>query len=449
METIIKNGTIITATDTYRADVAIRDGRVVAISDSLSDSGADVIDARGCFVLPGAVDAHVHLGLPVGDLVSADDCEAGTRAAACGGVTTVFDFAEQQKGEGLVEDARRKAAQYAHEACVDFALHTAVTDMDCVDETQIRLSKEFGVTSLKAYMVYDIMLDDGALAELLALSKATGMLVEVHAENPAIIRRRIGRLKAEGKTAPWYHYESRPEFVEAEGVKRAIHLAKSMNARLYIVHLACAEGLQAVRDARAAGCEIYAETCPQYLHFTNEVYQRPDAQNFVCSPAIKGADSREALWQGIRHVDIDTVATDHCPFQSHEKARGKNDFTRIPNGCMGVETMYPYMLGEAGKGSLTYNQAVALCCANPARIFGCAPRKGGVAVGGDADIVIYDPEAEYTVTQRDMHSAADHTIWEGLKIRGRINMTLSRGRVVYRDDGFTGEPGWGRFVPCE
>lgn len=450
MDCLIKNGVVITAGDAYKADVLVRDGKIAAVGDCLKADGGVTIDASERLVLPGAVDAHVHLSTPVGTAVSADDYASGTCAAACGGVTTVFDFSVQAKGRGLLEDAREKAAAFKAGACVDFALHTAVTDVSVITGEALFEAAEFGITSYKMYMVYkDLMVDDGALYDMLALSRETGALMAVHAENPSIIERRTAELLRRGKTAAWHHYESRPEFVEAEAIKRAVYLAKAAGAPLYIVHLACREGLEEIRRARLGGQVVYAETCPQYLHFTNEVYRRPDGRNFVCSPPIKGADSRAALWEGILRGDISTVATDHCPFKSWEKDWGKDDFTKIPNGCMGVETMYPYMLGEAGKGRITYQRAVELCAANPAKIFGIAPQKGTVAVGSDADLVIYDPKASYVVRRENMHSDTDYTIWEGCEMKGGIVMTLSRGEIVFDHGEFTGKPGRGEFVRCK
>lgn len=449
METVIRNGTVVTATDTYQADLGIEDGRVVVIGKNINPAGAKVVDAQDLLILPGAIDAHVHFETPVGATVSADSYESGTRAAACGGVTTVFDFALQKKGQGLVEAAEDCLKRFKPQACIDFSLHTAITDLRPSVLEEFAASVDFGVSSFKLYMVYnDLMVDDGALAEALERSRETGALIAVHAENPSVIDRRIAGLLASGKTSAWHHYESRPEFVESEAVKRAIHWAKAFDAPLYIVHLACKEGLEAVTQARDEGYPIYAETCPHYLHFTREVYRREDGRNFVCSPPMKGEESRQALWDGIRRGDIDTVATDHCPFQSYEKDWGKDDFTRIPNGLMGVENFYPYMLSAANQGRISFQKAVEVCSTNVAKIFGCAPQKGTIAVGSDADIVLYDPNKKFTVTQANMHSHVDYTVWEGLELQGYPVMTFSRGRLVYHDGGFVGEPGWGRFVRC-
>lgn len=449
MELVIKNGIIVTAERTYRADIAVDRGIIAAIGENLNYPSAAEIDAGNMYVLPGAVDAHVHFQTPVGKAVSSDDYESGTRAAACGGVTTVFDFAVQTKGRGLCEDASIKVAEFQKGACVDFGLHTVITNMGGITGKEIQKSIDFGISSFKLYMVYkDLMADDGVLFEMLELSKETGTLVAVHAENASIIERRINRLIRENKTSSFYHYLSRPEFVEAEAVKRAVYLAKAAGSPLYIVHLACAEGVEEVKKARDEGFEIHAETCPHYLQFTNEVYKREDGRNYVCSPSIKGEDSRTALWEGVKNGHISVVATDHCPFKSYEKDWGRDDFTKIPNGCMGTENLYPYMLGKANEGIISFQKAVELCCANPAAIFGCSPRKGTIACGSDADIVIYDPEKSFTVTKDNMHSNVDYTIWEGYETKGYPVMTFSRGRLVFNDGRFTGEPGWGKFVRC-
>ncbi|MBC2582369.1 dihydropyrimidinase [Clostridium sp. DJ247] len=449
MDLIIKNGVIITATDTYKADIGVEGGKIVAIGNNLTDNGAEIFDVEGKYVLPGAIDAHTHLQMPFGGTVSADSYEGGTRAAACSGVTTVFDFAIQKKGNGIIQTAKERDELCAPQACVDYAFHVAITDLTPEVLEEFQAAVDYGIPSFKVFMVYKkegLMVNDGVLCKALERSKETGALIAVHAENPDLIDVRIEDFLKEGKTSAWYHYLSRPEFVEAEADKRAIHWAKALNAPLYIVHLANKDGMEEVKKARDEGYEIYAETCPQYLHFTNEVYKREDGRNFVCSPPMKGKESQESLWQGIKSGDIYTIATDHCPFQSYEKDWGKDDFTKIPNGCMGIENMYPYMLSEANKGRLSLNKVVELCSTNPAKIFGCAPEKGTIAVGSDADIVIYDPNKEFTVSKENMHSDVDHTIWEGLKLKGYPVMTFSRGRLVFNNGEFLGESGWGKFL---
>jgi len=446
---IIKNGTLVTPSSTFKADIAIDDGKIVALGTDLGNNAVKVADASGLYVLPGAIDVHTHLAMPFGGTVSADDYKAGTRAAACGGVTTVFDYAIQRKGKGIVEtvEARRKIAE--PDACVDYAFHCAITDLNdgtLLDE--FFEAVKYGVPSFKCFMVYKkegMMVDDGTLAKILLKAKETGVMTNVHAENPDLIDIKIAEFLKEGKTSARYHYLSRPEFVEAEADKRAIHWAKSLNAPLYIVHLANKEGVDEVTKARDEGYEIYAETCPQYLHFTDEVYNREDGRNFVCSPPMKGAESRKALWDALKRGDIATVATDHCPFQSYEKDWGKDNFTKIPNGCAGIENLYPYLLSAANSGKITLNKAVEVCAANPAKIFGCTT-KGTLNIGADADIVLYDPNKDFTITCDKMHSDYDHTIWEGVSLHGYPVQTYSRGKLVFDNGVFVGTPGWGKFV---
>ena len=304
---------------------------------------------------------------------------------------------------------------------------------------------DFGVPSFKVFMVYDFGVKDGVFYEVLKKSKEIGALINVHAENNEMVNMLTEKYISEGKGSAWYHYMSRPEFVEAEADSRAIAWAKSLNAPLYIVHLANKDGVEYVSKAKEEGYSIYAETCPQYLEFTCDVFKREDGRNFVCSPPMKGQESQDALWAAIKRGDIDTIATDHCPFQQSEKDWGKDDFRKIPNGCAGIENMYPYMLGKANEGVIPFTKAVELCSTNPARIFGCKD-KGSLAVGKDADIVVYDPEKDFTITCENMHSDYDHTIWEGKKVHGYPVQTYSRGRLVYDNGEFKGEAGWGKFV---
>ena len=448
MDMIIKNGTIVTASESFRADVAVADGKITQISASIPTEGCEkVIDASGKLVLPGAIDAHTHLAMPFGGTISSDGYFAGTRAAACGGTTTVFDFVLQDFNETMVDAVKRRDALCAPEAAVDYSFHVAVKDVsngliDTIDDCVA-----FGVPSFKVFMVYDFGVTDGVFYQVLQKAKECGALIGVHAENNEMVNMFTKKFLSEGKTSAWYHYLSRPEFVEAEADERAISWAKAVDVPLYIVHLANKQGVEAVTKAKDEGLTIYAETCPQYLEFTCDVYKREDGRNFVCSPPMKGEESRQALWEAIKRGDIDTVATDHCPFQSYEKDWGKDDFSKIPNGCAGIENMYPYMLSAANKGKISFEKVVTLCSANPARIFGCKD-KGSIAVGKDADIVIYDPTLDFTITNDKMHSDCDHTIWEGISLHGYPVQTYSRGKLVYDNGKFVGEKGWGKFVKC-
>lgn len=445
MDLIIKNGTIVSPTATFKADVCVDKGKIVAITADASTDADKVVDASGKMVLPGAIDAHTHLAMPFGGTISSDDYYAGTRAAACGGTTTVFDFILQDFGETMVDAIKRRDALCAPDAAVDYAFHVAVKDVSNGLIDTIEDAVNYGVSSFKVFMVYDFGVTDGVFYKVLEKAKSCGAMISVHAENKQLIDVLTERYLSEGKTSAWYHYMSRPEFVEGEADIRAIQLAKSLDSKLYIVHLANKEGVQAVERARNEGYQIYAETCPQYLEFTSEVYKRADGRNFVCSPPMKGEESRLALWEAIKKGLITTIATDHCPFQSYEKDWGKDDFTKIPNGCAGIENMYPYMLSAANEGKITFNKAVELCSYNPAKIFGC-DAKGAIEVGKDADIVIYDPTKDFTITNDKMHSDCDHTIWEGIKVKGYPEATYSRGKLVFKDGEFLGERGWGKFI---
>ena len=448
MDLLIKNGTVVTDSEMFKADVAVKDGKIVAVAEGIRpEDGTKTVDAEGKLVLPGAIDAHTHLAMPFGGTISSDDYYAGTRAAACGGTTTVFDFVLQDFGETMVDAVKRRDKLCRPAAAVDYAYHVAIKDVSGDLINSIDEAVEYGVPSFKVFMVYDFGVKDGVFYQVLEKAKSVGALIEVHAENNEMVNMFTKKFLSEGKTSAWYHYLSRPEFVEAEADERAIQWAKSLNAPLYIVHLANKQGVEAVTKARDEGFEIYAETCPQYLEFTCDVYKREDGRNFVCSPPMKGEESRKALWQAIKRGDIATIATDHCPFQAYEKDWGKDDFSKIPNGCAGIENMYPYMLSAANKGEISFPKAVELCAANPAKIFGCKS-KGSLAVGKDADIVIYDPTVCFTITNDKMHSDCDHTIWEGIKLKGYPEKTFSRGRLVFDKGEFTGEKGWGKFVKC-
>lgn len=446
MDMIIKNGTIVSTTGKYKADIAVENGKITAIAESIDAHDCDnVVDASDLLVLPGAIDAHTHLAMPFGGTISSDDYFAGTRAAACGGTTTVFDFVLQDFDEGMVDAIKRRDALCAPNAAVDYAFHIAIKDVHGELINTMDDAVAYGVPSFKVFMVYDFGVTDDVFYQVLEKSKTNGATISVHAENRDLVNLNCKRFIEEGKTDAWYHYLSRDEAIEGEADIRAINLAKKAGVPLYIVHLANKQGVDAVTQAKDEGYPIYAETCPQYLEFTSDVYKREDGRNFVCSPPMKGQESQDALWAAIKRGDIDTISTDHCPFTLAEKDWGKDDFTKIPNGCAGIENMYPYMLSAANKGEITFEKVVEVCCANPARIFGCTD-KGSLTVGKDADIVLYDPKKDFTITNDKMHSDCDHTIWEGIEVHGYPVKTYSRGRLVYDNGEFKGEEGWGKFV---
>lgn len=449
MDLLIKGGTIVTAKESFAADVAVKDGKIVEIGKDLPVEAEKVVDAKGKLVIPGALDVHTHMAMPFGGTVSADSYLSGTRAAACGGVTTIFDYPVQHKGQTILGLCGEKNDVLEKEACVDYAFHCCITDLNggaILDEMEEAVKK--GITSFKCFLVYkkeNMMVDDATLTRLLLRAKELGAMINVHAENPDLIDLYTEKFLKEGKTSAWYHYLSRPEFVEAEADKRAVHWASHLETPIYIVHMADKEGLEACIKAKEEGHKVYVETCPQYLEFTCDVYKREDGRNFICSPPMKGKESQDALWKALKAGYIDTVATDHCPFQSYEKDWGKDDFSKVPNGCAGVENLYPYMLDAANSGKLSFERVVEVCATNPAKIFGCE-NKGSIAIGKDADIVIYDKDKDFTISVSNMHSDYDHTIWEGKELHGYPVQTYLRGKLVYDNGEYVGNPGDGKYI---
>jgi len=454
MNLLIKNGTVINADGRSNADVAVSDGIIISTGQNIKpETQTEVVDASGLLVLPGAIDVHTHFELNFGAFSSADDFYTGTGAAACGGVTTIIDFVTPEKGENLTSAFEKRKTAADSKVCIDYSLHMGLSEVnDRIIEEMSNIVR-LGVPSFKVFTTYAFRITDDEFTRTLTRAKELSALVLVHAEDHEELEANRARFIAEGKTDPWHHYLSRPEEVEAKAVKNAIRLAKNTGASIYIVHLACAEGLKAVEEVQAEGYSIYAETCPQYLNFTCNVYKRPDGRNFVCSPPIKGEESQNALWESIERKQgdgssasgINTLATDHCPFNTFEKDLGKDDFTKIPNGVMGVENLYPYILSEANKGRISFERAVELCTANPAKIFGL-DAKGTIAPGKDADIVLYDPKKNFKISQKNMHSKIDYTIWENTELKGYPVSTYSRGVPVYKNGEFLGKPGHGKFI---
>ncbi|WP_435105783.1 dihydropyrimidinase [Arhodomonas sp. AD133] len=455
---VIRNGTVVTAADTSVCDVAVRDGRIVALGERLAP-GREEIDAAGQYVLPGGVDAHCHLDQPMGPGVRmADDFETGTRSAACGGTTTVIPFAAQQKGHSLraaVDDYHRRAEGLA---CIDYAFHMIVSDAtSAVLSEELPELIEAGYTSFKIYMTYDdLKLDDRQILETLAVARREGAMTMIHAENADCIAWLTEALEAAGHTAPRYHADSRPPVVEREATHRAISLAELVDTPVLIVHVSGTEAVAQIRWAQGRGLRVYAETCPQYLFLTAEDL---DIHGFegakcVCSPPPRDEASQATVWDGLENGVFQVFSSDHAPFR-YEDAEGKKAagedaaFQYIPNGVPGLETRLP-LLFSAGVlgGRLDITRFVALTATNPARIYGLYPRKGTIAVGADADLAIWDPDAEWTVTNDALHHDVDYTPYEGMRLRGRPVVTLSRGRTVWRDGAFVGEPGNGRFLRC-
>jgi dihydropyrimidinase len=452
-DTIIKNGTVVTATDTYAADIAITAGKIAAIGKDLPvESASKIVDAAGRLVLPGGIDVHTHLDMPFGGTTSADDFETGTRAAAFGGTTTLIDFAIQYKGQQLRQAFDTWMGKASSKAVCDYAFHCIVTDVSSGQLSEMNDLVHEGVTSFKLFMAYPgvFMLDDGSIFKALQTTSKNGGLVCMHAENGSAIDVIVQQALAEGKKAPKYHALTRPTTAEAEATARAIALAEMAGAPIYIVHLSCNEALEKVREARDRGLPVYAETCPQYLYLSIENFDAPgfEGAKYVFTPPLREKWHQEKLWQGLKRDHLQVVSTDHCPFCFKEqKELGKDDFTKIPNGGPGVEHRMSliYSGGVAG-GRFSVNRFVELVSTTPAKLFGLYPRKGTIAVGSDADLVIFDPKRKHTISAKTHHMRVDYSMFEGIQVTGMPDVVLSRGKIVVDGDKFLGRAGQGEFL---
>jgi dihydropyrimidinase len=452
-DTLIVNGTVATATDTYAADVAISGGKVVAIGTDLPRGNCkQVLEAKGKYVLPGGIDVHTHLDMPFGGTRSADDFETGTRAAAFGGTTTLIDFAIQYKGQTLRTAFDDWMSKAQGRAITDYAFHCIITDLpDAQLEEMPALVRE-GVSSFKLFMAYPgvFMLDDGSIFKAMRQAAKHGAMICMHAENGGAIDVLVQQALAEGKTAPKYHALTRPTTAEAEAVSRAIALAEMAGSPVYIVHLSSNDALEKVREARDRGLPVYAETCPQYLYLSLEDMEGPgfEGAKYVFTPPLREKWHQEKLWNGLKHDHLQVVSTDHCPFCFKEqKELGRNDFTKIPNGGPGVEHRYSLIYsGGVAAGRFSVNRFVELVATTPAKIFGLYPRKGTIAIGSDADIVIFDANREHTISVKTHHMRVDYSMFEGMKVKGTPDIVLSRGRMLVNGDKFDGKPGSGEFI---
>lgn len=455
-DTIIRNGTIVTATDTYAADLAIANGQIAGIGRSLPiESARRVIDAKGLLVLPGGIDVHTHLDMPFGGTTSADDFETGTKAAAWGGTTTLIDFAIQYHGQSLEEAFEAWMKKADGKAAIDYAFHCIITEMDEERARQMKRLVGEGVTSFKLFMAYPgvFMLDDASIFRAMSTAADAGAFICMHAENGGAIDVIVRRALAEGKRAPKYHALTRPTTAEAEATGRAIALAEMAGSPVYIVHLSCTEALERVREARERGLPVYAETCPQYLFLSIENFDVPgfEGAKYVFTPPLREKFHQENLWRGLAKDDLQVVSTDHCPFCFKEqKELGKDDFTKIPNGGPGVEhrVSLVYSRGVAG-GRFSVNRFVQLISTAPAKLFGLYPRKGTIAVGSDADLVLFDPEGEETLSARTHHMRVDYSMYEGIRVKGVTRTVLSRGEVIVDKGSFLGRAGRGEFLRRE
>ena len=459
MSTLIKGGTVVTAGDTFAADVLVEGEQIVAIGRGLS--GDTVIHAEGAYVIPGGIDVHTHLDMPFGGTVSSDNFFTGHQAAAFGGTTMHIDFAIQPKGATLRETLELWHGRAAGKAAIDYGFHVAITDLPDSVLNEMQDCVEYGATSMKLFMAYKgaLQVDDSTLFRAMQQAAQHRLLIMVHAENGDAIDILVREAIAAGNLAPKYHALTRPPQLETEATNRAIRLAEVAGAPLYVVHVTNAEAMEAIRQSRARGYggQIFGETCTQYFFFTKDDLAREgfEGAKWVCSPPFREASDHELLWGAVADNSLQVISTDHCPFwfaggvdgRTPGKELGRNSFAQIPNGCPGIEErlMLLYTHGVRA-GRISLNRWVELCCTNPAKLFGCYPRKGVVAPGADADLVIWDPEARRTLSAATQHQRTDYTLYEGWEVVGAPRTVLSRGHVLVNDGAWHGEAGAGQFV---
>ncbi|MBD3306779.1 dihydropyrimidinase [candidate division KSB3 bacterium] len=449
---LLRHGTVVTAADTYAADVLIADGKIASFGTALSPEGVMVIEATGYYVLPGGIDVHTHLAMPLGDLISADDFASGTVAAACGGTTTILDYAAYKPGASMEQGLDTWFQKAEGRAVIDYGFHMTVSDY--TDRTYWDMERMIarGVTSFKVFTAYPdrLMLDDAAIFKVLKHAHALGGLVCTHAENGHIIDVLIQDALDAGHTAPKYHALTRPPQGEGEAVQRLLTLAELAGSPLYVVHISCCDAIHPIVEAKHRGVPVYAETCPQYLLLTADCYDLPEFEGakYVMSPPLRDASHQACLWEAIQNGTITVIGTDHCPFQFQgEKERGRHDFTQIPNGAPGIETRLSLLYtGGVCTGRISLNRFVDLMSTAPAKLFGLYPQKGTIAPGSDADLLLVHPTKETLISAITHHSRVDYSLYEGRRVKGVPEMVFSRGELIVEQGNFIGKPGRGRFV---
>lgn len=453
MGVLIKNGEIVTATDRMKADLSIKNGKIVAMGQNLDlRHGDHLIDASGALVFPGGIDVHTHLDMPFMGSFSTDDFESGTVAAAFGGTTGVIDFVMPGRAQSMREALEIWHQKAKGKAVIDYAFHMAITRYDDAIASEMADIVAQGVTSFKAFMAYkgSIGIDDEALFKAMRRTRELGALLSVHAEHADVINVLVADMLAQGKTHPRYHALSRPAACEAEATHRAIALAKLAERSLYVVHLSTEEGLHHIQRAQQEGYQVLAETCPQYLLLDDSRYDEPEfgGAKYVMSPPLRKPSDNEALWHGLANGSVQIVATDHCPFNfGTEKSRGRDNFAMIPNGAPGIENRMAllYTYGVA-TGRISLNRFVEVFATNPAKQFGLHPRKGTIAIGADADLVVFDPTVRGRISAKTHHQRVDYNPFEGFETIGAPTHVLVNGQIVVEGDSFVGEPGGGRYL---
>ncbi len=458
-DVLIQGGRIVTAVDDYVADILIRNGKIEAIGRSLEAPSAEHHDASGLIVFPGGVDVHTHMEFPLGSAETCDTFESGTQSAAFGGTTTIVDFALQKHGECGKYTLEQRLAVAQPQACVDYGFHLILTDVtpELLKELPYLIDSE-GVSSFKMFMAYPgvLMVDDADIFKTMRVVGHHGGMVNIHAENGPVIQVLIEEALAQGNTSPKYHALTRPAIMEAEASHRAIRLAELAEVPVYLVHLSAKEALDSVVEARDRGLLAFAETCPHYLFLSSEEYDRPgfEAAKYVMTPPLRDHQCQHALWRGLKFDDLQIVATDHCPFCFNEslyglhrsKQLGRDNFEKIPNGAPGVELRLPLLFdGGVKTGKISLNRFVQLISTAPAKMFGLFPRKGAIAVGSDADLVLFDPDKQHTISANNHHSNVDYSLYEGRCVTGKVEKVFLRGDLIVNGDQWLGRKGGGKY----
>lgn len=453
MKKLIKNGTVVTAADQYEADVLIEDGKIAAIGKNLSENVDEIIDAKGAFLFPGGIDPHTHLEMPFGGTVTADDFETGTIAAAFGGTTTVIDFCLTDKGQPLKNSIQKWHDKSQDKAVIDYGFHLMVGEVnERVLNELPKIIEEEGITSFKVFMAYKnvFQADDETLFRTLLTAKEHGALVMVHAENGDVVDFLVNKALEEGNTDPIYHALTRPPEAEGEATGRAAALTGLADSQLYVVHVSCAEAVEKIEAARKKGLRVYGETCPQYLVLDQSYLEKPNFEGakYVWSPPLREKWNQEVLWNALKSGQLQTLGSDQCSFNfKGQKDLGLGDFSKIPNGGPIIEDRFSLFFSEGvKKGRISINQFVDIVSTRIAKLFGLFPQKGTIAVGSDADIVIFDPNAERTISAETHHMNVDYSAFEGMKVTGEPISVLSRGEYVIRDKAFVGKPGNGQYL---
>ncbi|MYL50110.1 dihydropyrimidinase [Halobacillus litoralis] len=453
MKKIIKNGTIVTAADTYKADILIENEKIALIGQNLTDPAAEVVDAEGNYIFPGGIDPHTHLEMPFGGTVSKDDFETGTIAAAHGGTTTVIDFCLTDKGKPLQNSIDQWHAKSKDKSVIDYSFHLMIGEMnDDVLEQLPSVIEDEGITSFKVFMAYKnvFQADDGTLFRTLEQAKKLGALVMVHAENGDVIDHLVNKALEAGQTDPIYHALTRPPEVEGEATGRAAELTGLADSQLYVVHVTCEEAVEAIAKARKKGYNVMGETCPQYLVLDQSYLEKPDFEGakYVWSPPLREKHHQDVLWKALKTGDLQTLGSDQCSFDfKGQKDLGKGDFTKIPNGGPIIEDRVSILFSEGvKKGRISLNEFVNITSTKIAKTFGLFPQKGTISVGADADIVIFDPNVERTISVETSHMAADYNPFEGMKVTGQPISVLSRGDFVIQNKEFVGKLGKGNYL---